>query len=142
MVLLLVLGSCRVNNGDIGDFFGSWLLYDMKIDGETPENFNPEQTFWQFQNNIINIGQLDFMYDHVGLWGTWEELGDHLLLNYQHHNGGDAPGTGGYAPPTWIGFTSDEIIDLTFVSRSSGRMTLTWTNPDGLVYTYSLRKLW
>lgn len=142
IVILLALASCRVNNGDIGDFFGSWLLYDMKIDGETPDDFDPEATFWQFQNNIINIGRVEFMYDHTGYWGTWSEEGDQLLLNYTHHDGDDQPGEGGYKAPVWLGFTSNEILRLTFVSRSSGRMTLKWTNPEGLIYTYSLRKIW
>lgn len=142
LMILMALASCRVNNGDIGDFFGSWLLYDMKIDGETPEDFDPEATFWQFQNNIINIGRVEFMYEHFGHWGTWSEEGDQLLLNYTHHDGGNPPGEGEYQAPEWLGFTPNEILRLTFVSRSSGKMVLTWTNPDGLIYTYSLKKIW
>lgn len=141
-VILLALSSCRVNNGDIGDYFGSWSLYDMKIDGETPDDFDPELTFWQFQNNIIDICRVGFMYDRDGHWGTWSEENDRLLLNFMHHDVDEAPGTGGYSAPSWIGFTSDEIISLKFVSRDSKSMTLSWNSPDGRQYTYSLRKIW
>ena len=141
-VILLALCSCRVNNGDIGDYFGSWSLYDMKIDGETPADFDPELTFWQFQNNIIDICRVEFMYDRVAHWGTWEEENGSLLLNFMHHNGNDAPGSGEYSAPAWIGFTSDEIMSLSFVSRASKRMTLSWNSPDGHQYVYSLRKIW
>ncbi len=140
--LLLTLRACRVNNGDIGGCFGSWLLYDMKIDGETPDDFDPELTFWQFQNNIIDICRVEFMYDRVTHWGTWSEENGKLLLNFMHHDGDEPSGIGGYSAPAWIGFTSDEIMSLTFVKRESNRMTLSWNSPDGHLYIYSLRKIW
>ena len=65
---LLLFCSCRMNNGDIGDLFGSWLLYSMTVDGQTPEDFDAEETFWEFQNNIISISRVEFMYDKESRW--------------------------------------------------------------------------
>ena len=141
-VTLLALASCRMNNGDIGDFFGSWLLYSMTIDGETPDKFNPEETFWEFQNNIIEISRVDFMYDKDGRWGTWSEDDDKLVLDFTHFEYGVNPGTIQFAGPEWIGFPKQGVISLTFVSRSSKHMTLSWHDTNGRIYVYSLQKIW
>lgn len=138
----MTLAACRMNNGDIGDYFGSWLLYDMTVDGVTPESFNNEETFWEFQNNIIQISRVDEFYDKEGRWGTWSEEDGKLLLNFTHFDYGTNPGTGQYAAPEWIGFPKKGIITLTFVSRSSKHMTLSWHDSTGAIYIYSLRKIW
>ena len=46
MLVAVVFCGCRMNNGDIGDFFGSWLLYSMTIDGKEAEGFDTESTYW------------------------------------------------------------------------------------------------
>ena len=137
LTILIAFCSCRVNNGDIGDYFGSWLLYDMKVDGETPDDFDPEQTFWEFQNNIIQISRVLFMYEKYGCFGTWGEKDGTLLLNFSHHDINMS-----YGAPNWIGMVADEIMHLTINSRESKRMTLSWTSPTGRLYVYSLRKIW
>ena len=141
-ITLLALGACRTNNGDIGDYFGSWLLYDMTVDGVPPESFDNEETFWEFQNNIIQISRVDELYDKDGRWGTWSEDDGKLELNFSHYDFGTNPGTGQYAGPEWIGFPKKGIITLTFLSRSSKQMTLSWHDPAGAIYVYSLRKIW
>lgn len=131
-----------MNNGDIGDLFGSWLLEDMTVDGVTPEDFDPEATFWSFQNNIIQISRVEFMYEQDYRWGTWTQDDNQLILNYTHHDGGEAPGTYPYNAPQWLGFPSNSLITLDFRSRSSRRMALSWQNAKGQTYVYSLRKIW
>lgn len=142
LITIMSLASCRVNNGDIGDFFGSWLLYSMTVDGETPQNFDPEETFWEFQNNIIAISRVDYMYDKDSHWGTWSEDDGTLQLDYTHFESGVNPGSAQYSAPQWIGFPKRGIFQLTFVSRSSKHMTLSWHDSEGRIYVYSLRKIW
>lgn len=141
-IIFVALTACRVNNGDIGDYFGSWHLENMTIDGSVPEDFDPEATFWEFQNNIIRVLRVEFMYSYNNSWGTWSESNGQLILDFNHYSSTDEPGTGIYASPTWIGFPSGELIRLKFISRNSHRMTLQWPDPDGRIYTYSLRKIW
>ncbi len=31
-LILSLLSSCRMNNGDIGDFFGTWYMESMTVD--------------------------------------------------------------------------------------------------------------
>ncbi len=141
-VLLSVAAmSCRTNNGDIGHLFGSWLLEDMTVDGETPEDFDPEVTFWSFQNNIIRISRVGFMYEHDDRWGTWTEEDNQLILNFTHHDNISAPGTYPYLAPQWLGFPANSLIPLEYVSHSSSRMVLKWQGVNGVTYIYSLRKI-
>ncbi len=141
-IAVMALCGCRVNNGDIGDYFGAWLLYSMTVDGEVPEDFNPEQTYWEFQNNIVQISRVSYMFEKKGRWGTWSEDDNTLLLNFTHYQEGYEPGSAQYRAPEWLGFPQNSIIPLTFVSRSSKRMELTWRDVEGKIYVYSLRKLW
>lgn len=134
--------SCRVNNGDIGDFFGSWLLYSMTVDGQEADGFDQESTFWEFQNNIILISQVDDLFEKNERWGTWVDEGNRLLLNFTHSENGIAPGTGPYRAPEWLYFPENEIIGLTFTERTSKQMALSWQDQSGHTIVYSLRKIW
>lgn len=142
IILIATLSSCTQNNGNIGPYFGSWLQYDMTIDGEKAPDFKTDETFWEFQNNIIEISRVDGMYEKNGRWGTWEERDGQLLLNFMHHDDQNQVGTSGYRAPEWLYFTSDAIIDLTIVSNKSGQMTLQWHDGDGRLICYYLRKIW
>lgn len=142
MLVAVAFCSCRMNNGDIGDFFGSWLLNSMTVDGSEAEDFDRESTFWEFQNNIIQISQVSDKFDKTERWGTWVEDGDRLLLNFTHSETDIAPGTGKYRAPEWLYFPENEIISLTFVERKAKRMTLSWQDQSGRKIVYSLRKIW
>lgn len=142
ILFAVAISSCRVNNGDIGDLFGSWLLYSMTVDGETPEHFNPEETYWEFQNNIIEISRVGLMFDKEGRWGTWTEDDDRLTINYTHFEFGINPGTLQYAAPEWLGFPRKGVFALDIISRSSTRMILSWQDSSGSTFVYSLRKIW
>lgn len=139
---VLCLGACQMNDGGIGDYFGSWLLHSMTVDGTEDPEFDPETTFWEFQNNIIEISQVSRLYEKTGRWGTWSEEDGKLLLDFTHHENGIEPGSAHYQAPEWLHFTPNEILSLDFVSRSSKNMTLSWSDPEGRKIVYSLRKIW
>lgn len=139
---IISLSSCRMNNGDIGEYFGSWLVCSMTVDGTEAEDFDPETTFWEFQNNIIRISLTDSHYDIISRWGTWHEEDNRLILDFTHHDDANPEGTSGYKGPEWLLFPSSGIIDLTFVERGHDRMKLSWQDPEGHTIVYSLRKIW
>lgn len=142
MLVAVAFCGCRMNNGDIGDFFGSWLLYSMTIDGQEAEGFDTESTYWEFQNNIIEISRVDSHYQKWGRWGTWVDDGDRLLLDYTHGDEDYAPGTDIYQAPEWLYFPSNQIIVLNFVERQSKRMVLSMQDDKDRRIVYSLRKIW
>lgn len=134
--------SCRVNNGDIGDLFGSWLVYDMTVDGTTPADFNPALTYFEFQNNILFITRVDDRYDKYLNVATWTRHDDILSLNFTHSDKNQPAGTGSYAAPEWLLMPSDTILDLHIFNPSSSHMTLSFTDLQGRIITYQLRKIW
>lgn len=142
MLVAVAFCGCRMNNGDIGDFFGSWLLYSITIDGQEAEGFDTESTYWEFQNNIIEISRVDSHYQKWGRWGTWVDDGDRLLLDYTHGDEDYAPGTDIYKAPEWLYFPSNQIIVLNFVERHSKRMVLSMQDDKDRRIVYSLRKIW
>lgn len=142
LFVTVVLCGCRVNNGDIGDFFGSWLLESMTVDGVEAEDFDSESTFWEFQNNIIKITRVTPQLNSDGRWGTWVDNGSQLFLDFTHYEDGVAPGTGSYQAPEWLDMPQNEIIALTFDKRASRRMILWRTDALGRRIAYSLRKIW
>lgn len=142
LLLTATLCACRVNNGDIGDFFGSWLLESMTVDGVEPDDFDGESTYWEFQNNIIRITLVSPYLDTQTRWGTWTDDGSQLFLNFTHYEDGVEPGTEHYKAPEWLDMPTNEVIALTFENRGSRRMTL-WRNDSlGRRVVYSLRKIW
>lgn len=143
LMVAFAFSSCQ-NNGHIGSLFGTWSLYEMKIDGEPAADFDSESTLWSFQNNIIFISRVGDHHTYTNYFGTWEKADDGkvLLLDYTHSADGISPGTSSYTAPAWLGFTPNEIMRLTFIKDSSREMVLTWTNPEGKIYTYYLRKTW
>ncbi len=141
-ILSVILGSCRMNNGDIGHYFGTWSLYRMDVDGTQAEDFDSETTIWSFQNNIIFIYKIFPGHEFDNHIGTWEEADGELLLDYTHFDDNQPAGTGEYSAPSWLGFPKNEIIRLKFVKNTSKEMVLTGTFSDGELYTYYLRKTW
>lgn len=138
----LTFCGCRVNNGDIGDFFGSWLVESLTVDGVTPDDFDDESSYWEFQNNIIKVTYVTDRLETIGRWGTWEDDGQHLLLDFTHCEDGYEPGTEMYQAPEWLYMPAGKVISLTFVSRSPKHMKLSFTDSDGRRIDYSLRKIW
>ncbi len=142
LLLTVLLSACRVNNGDIGDFFGSWLVESLTVDGVVPDDFNDETSFWEFQNNIIKVSYIENLDELDRRWGTWAEDDNSLLLDFTHYENGVEPGTQHYQAPEWLYMPQGVVIDLTFVSRGSHHMTLAWTDASGCRIVYSLRKIW
>lgn len=142
LIAMLALCACRMNNGDIGDFFGSWLLYSMTVDGHEADGFDPEMTFWEFQNNIIEISQIDKYHEKSSRWGTWADTDGRLLLDFTHSEAGIAPGTDKYRAPEWLYFPENKVIDLELIERQPKRMILKWHDAEHNEIVYSLRKIW
>ena len=139
-LLLVIASACRMNNGDIGSKFGTWALTTMLVDGDVPEDFVSGQTLWSFQNNIIIVNRDLGNCNSVIRYGTWEDGDGHLYLNFTHYDSTTNAGQGRYEAPTWIGFRTNEIMDLTYLENKSNHMTLTWRNAEGKVYLYILDK--
>lgn len=140
LLTLLLTTACTQNHGYIGRLFGSWYLYEMTENGESVDITVYGDTFWSFQSKMIMISVVDAYMGTVKHYGTFEESDNEIILNFNHVHDGIQPGTGGYGPPTWMGLPGSDNVALTYVIKENTRMALRYTDAEGTVYEYYLRK--
>lgn len=132
------LTGCMQHNGDIGNWFGTWKLQSIDIDGTNDDSYQGN-IFFQFQTSIVRIVEV---YPEVSTkfsdcFGSWEEEGSTLILNFTY----DADGkTGNFTPQSQTLLQRAENV-LHIVESSS--KTMVWTmqtdDPEQTI-TYSLKK--
>lgn len=139
-VMALLCGGCTQNHGHIGRLFGTWFLYEYTADGEPLSPPNPAETFWSFQSDIIMMTVVEADGYFSKHFGTWVETDNELILNYYHKTDADAPGTGGYGIPSWLGLPSTDNVVLKYIEKEQNRMAFRYDAADGTVYEYFLKR--
>ena len=125
------LASCTDNNGDIGDWFGTWKMTSMATD-ESIESV--DDIFWKFQNNVVSIIKVDDdQHLNQESFGTWAQTGDVLALDFTHH---DDSGSGPYIPPidnlrgknelTVVKLSGDKIVLRQTVTSAAGAIQIVY----------------
>ncbi|MDE6196979.1 MAG: lipocalin-like domain-containing protein [Muribaculaceae bacterium] len=139
-IIAMCSWSCTQNHGHIGRLFGSWYLYDMTVDGDTPDDFDYAELFWSFQSDVIRVTER-FPYHVAGKsYGTWTETESTLTLNFTHSDPSHPAGTHGYRPPEILGFNCTDPIVLTYLEKEKNTMTLEQRRADGKTYVYFLKR--
>ena len=78
--MLLTLGACTRNHGDIGIWFGTWHVEQITAGG-TPVNVEGDY-FFQFQSSVFRVSQV---YGHENLvesFGTREEGDGKMTISF------------------------------------------------------------
>lgn len=143
LLLTIFFTGCTQPDGNIGDWFGSWLLEEMLINGEIDNEYaesiknNSGQVMVSFQGKIFNMA-------YVGsseIYGSWSYAGEVLTLIASYNAGS------GYASPYFnpypivLHFPGDvEQVEIT-VTRISNR-TMQWQliDQNDRLITYNFRK--
>lgn len=136
--------SCTRPEGDIGDWFGSWYLEEMLINGEPDEEYMDDkaseekmQVMVSFQGNIFNMGYLNG--NHI--YGVWSYAGEILTLNASYHAGG------GYQDERFDPFPKVlhlpggvEQVEITVTTISNRTMQWQYIDQNGDLITYNFKK--
>ncbi len=144
ILLIAIVGSissCTHNNGDIGDWFGTWILESIYIDnGEIPSGYQGNIIF-KFQSDIISICRVDDEnHSSENFYGTWSHFDDTLTLNFTYSDDRfPNPGTGMYAPPKET-YIPAGITEMSVLKLSSSAIELLYESPSGRVILYNLKK--
>ncbi len=142
---ILLAGSCTRNNGDIGEWFGTWQLTSIEVNGVPQEGYQ-RNYFWKFQNNIIGLIRVatgEATHNRDERYGTWEETDDMLILNFSYHDDENADGdatAGPYVPFPELHLPYNERIRLAITQRTGSSMTLVYHASGDDTYTYHLKK--
>ena len=82
LTLLLTLGSCTRNHGDIGIWFGTWHVETITRSGDMYQYIGPIDIegdyFFQFQSKVFRVSQVKDRVQLVESFGTQEERPTYL----------------------------------------------------------------
>lgn len=137
-VALFALSACTHNNGDIGEYFGEWKLESITVDSEPDANYKGD-IFWAFQASVFNMQQVSEDYSYSQSWGTWEEDGNILRLNFTHSDNLHPQGSSYYSPLPDTRLPKG-ITDLEIYKMTGSRMELGFVDSEGQTIRYKLKK--
>lgn len=147
LLALVTTNSCRINNGDIGELYGTWVLTEMEVDGQKYDQWRlsdyPE-TFFQFQGDICMVIRTNELYDYlyqVCTW-YWETEDTNIALNFTHSDDRypSMPNGYMYGPPSWLLMSQPIVYGFDVVWDGDNRMTWTTVNQEGQRLTFHLKK--
>ncbi|MCM1163907.1 MAG: lipocalin-like domain-containing protein [Muribaculaceae bacterium] len=139
--MLMALGSCTRNDGDIGSLFGAWRLDQLLADGEPVELYEGDVALydWRFQSHLIQIQAVYQHYSYDNFMGTWNKSDDDRILELTFDGDSD-DGTGFYTPPAPLHLIEGGTTPLRILHLDGKDMKLEYTSASGVTYTYKLHK--
>lgn len=145
LILAALSAACTQNSGHIGPLFGSWYLESATCGDEPFALPDDGNTYWMFQGRVLIVKFDRGMYESQERIATWQYAAGSeriLQVDFTHSDNNTAPGEGQYTAPEWMGFPAGQVLSLDIESISGSAMTLGWTSPEGLRYTYRFAKTW
>lgn len=138
LLLTAILSSCTRNDGDIGDWFGTWHLDKIEVDGSPSPTYDGD-IFWQFQNTVFCMKKVTELHDYIPRWGTWAQPSPSILeLDFTHHDSSHDEGSAFYSPFPETGIEPDAVSRLDIISFSSSSLSLEYVSPRGVIFRYYL----
>ena len=126
-MVVLALGSCTRNHGDIGPWFGTWHVETITAGGApiTVEG----NYFFQFQSKVFRVSLVTDHDKLVESFGTWEENDGKMTISFPDPN------------VFYIEMPGLEVNNEFTVTRTSSKeITFTKTASDGTIFVYRLKK--
>lgn len=134
LFIILTFSGCTTNNGDIGNWFGTWQLDSITIDGNPDTEYTGDQV-WMFQSKVFCMRSIGTMHSVTSCWGTWSADGTMLTIDLSHSET-DEDKIGDYTPfPS--SHLSRGINHLTIERMTSHSLVLSATTSSAS-YTYRL----
>lgn len=145
--IAMMTGGCVQHDGYIGNWFGSWYLEEMLINGDVDQayeeaiNREPVSSrraiMVSFQGNIFNMAYIN----GSEIYGTWSYAGEILTLvaNYNAGGGSVSPYFNPY--PIELHFPADEAqLEITVTEINGKTMQWQYIDQNGNLITYNFRK--
>lgn len=132
LITTLTLSTgCTHNNGYIGDWFGTWRLEEITVDGRPDPDYPRPAMIWKFQNSVMQmLMPNDYTHQDNTSTGTWHTADGYLYIDYSWQQGPD------FTP--LIHLTTQCRLKILHLSGSS--IHLEYTSPDNKTYFYRFKK--
>ena len=131
--MVMTLGSCTRNHGDIGPWFGTWHVESITAGGNYYQNIQPITVegdyFFQFQNKVFRVSQVYGHEQLVESYGTWDENDGKMTISFPD------PDVFYIRMP---GLEAHNVFMVT--TTSSSEVTFTKTDASGNTFSYRLHK--
>lgn len=128
LLYLLTLGACTHNDGNIGNWFGTWHVQEITCHGEQVV-VNCDY-FFQFQSTVFRISQVGDHEQTVESFGIWDDSTEgKMIISFPD------PAVYYLEMP---GLESSNTFTIT--SSSSHEVTFSKVDHAGASYTYHLKK--
>ncbi len=141
VILTLLLGGCFHNDGDIGVYFGSWVIEKVEVDGVADADYDGH-TMISFQSSLFDLTDVD---SGATIMGLWSEKGSELTLRGAEETASvkDPAGAPLFPPTTGFGRgdNDDLTVTLDIVKKTKKQMIWTRTDSEGRKWRYVLRHL-
>ena len=126
-MVVLALGSCTRNHGDIGPWFGTWHVESITAGG-SPISVEGDY-FFQFQSKVFRVSLVTDRDKLVESFGTWEENDGKMTISFPDPSVFyiEMPGLETYN-------------DFTVTTTSSKEVTFTKTDATGTTFAYHLKR--
>lgn len=126
-MVVLALGSCTRNHGDIGPWFGTWHVESITAGG-SPISVEGDY-FFQFQSKVFRVSLVTDRDKLVESFGTWEENDGKMTISFPDPSVFyiEMPGL-------------ETHNDFTVTTTSSKEVTFTKTDATGITFAYHLKR--
>ncbi|MCM1441828.1 MAG: hypothetical protein NC131_21845 [Roseburia sp.] len=133
MVAIGLTTGCTRNDGDIGVWFGTWVVESI-IRDNTPLTDNDEVIVMIFQSSVLETKAINPLGDNYGRFATWHESDGVMII--------DAASDATEIKGLYAGLQLPNVdgIRLEILEQTSKRAILQWYSPYGFKLTYKLRK--
>ena len=131
--MVVVLGSCTRNHGDIGPWFGTWHVESITRSGGIYQYIGPVDIegdyFFQFQSKVFRVSWVGDHEQTVESFGTWDEIDGKMIISFPDPTVFyiEVPGL-------------EDYNDFTVTTTSSREVTFTKTDATGTTFAYHLKK--
>lgn len=134
LLSIVLLSGCMHNNGDIGNYFGTWHVESISVDDESDLNYSGN-IFFQFQSDVVRLVENRGNNDLTEFFGTWVDNGADIVLNFGYKV--DTESDVYNIPSVTRLVKGENIINVTY----SGSSKMKWSfTSDGHNITYTLNK--
>lgn len=130
-VASIATSSCTQNGGDIGIWFGTWIVKSVSIDGVVQPQSTSTYFSVQFQGQIVRVTQVDERHEPYNCtYGNWTEDANQMQWLFPDKKQPMMPLPG-----------MTRVNKFTITQKNSEAVVLQQVSESGVTYVYLLEKL-
>lgn len=81
LLLIILVGGCTRNDGNIGKQFGQWKVTSITIDGEPDKSYQGNM-FWSFQNSTVEMKYVEANHTTTTTFGNYRIMDETLFISF------------------------------------------------------------